>query len=58
MALVDWIVGVMESITSDSTPSPLMVVFTGVCLLGSFSSIRQLVLDASKFKLFSDDVVD
>ncbi|KAJ0768922.1 putative amino acid transporter, transmembrane domain-containing protein [Helianthus annuus] len=36
----------------------IMVVFTGVCLLGSFSSIRQLVLDASKFKLFSDDVVD
>ncbi|KAJ0837656.1 putative O-methyltransferase COMT-type, S-adenosyl-L-methionine-dependent methyltransferase [Helianthus annuus] len=25
MALVDWIVGVMESITSDSTPSPLMM---------------------------------
>ncbi|PWA42041.1 transmembrane amino acid transporter family protein [Artemisia annua] len=36
----------------------IMVVFTGVGLLGSFSSIRKLVLDASKFKLFSDDVVD
>ncbi|KAJ0919857.1 hypothetical protein HanRHA438_Chr05g0234451 [Helianthus annuus] len=24
MALVDWIVGVMESITSDSTPNPLI----------------------------------
>lgn len=36
----------------------IMVVFTGVGLLGSFSSLRKLVLDASKFKLFSDDVVD
>ncbi|XP_076950619.1 putative GABA transporter 2 [Bidens hawaiensis] len=36
----------------------IMVVFTGVGLLGSFSSVRKLVLDASKFKLFSDDVVD
>ncbi|GJW42231.1 probable GABA transporter 2 [Tanacetum coccineum] len=36
----------------------IMVVFTGVGLLGSFSSIRKLALDASKFKLFSDDVVD
>ena len=36
----------------------IMVVFTGVGLLGSFSSTRKLVLDASKFKLFSDDVVD
>ncbi|KAK9079752.1 hypothetical protein SSX86_001425 [Deinandra increscens subsp. villosa] len=36
----------------------IMVVFTGVGLLGSFSSIRKLVLDATKFKLFSDDVVD
>ncbi|KAG7015151.1 putative GABA transporter 2 [Cucurbita argyrosperma subsp. argyrosperma] len=36
----------------------IIVVFTGVGLLGSFSSIRKLVLDASKFKLFSNDVVD
>ncbi|GJU67874.1 probable GABA transporter 2 [Tanacetum coccineum] len=36
----------------------IMVVFTGVGLLGSFSSVRKLVLDASKFKLFSNDVVD
>ncbi|KAL7596602.1 probable GABA transporter 2 [Lactuca sativa] len=36
----------------------IMVVFTGVGLLGSFSSVRKLVLDASKFKIFSDDVVD
>ena len=36
----------------------IMVVFTGVGLLGSFASVRKLVLDASKFKLFSDDVID
>ncbi|KAG5563411.1 hypothetical protein RHGRI_005984 [Rhododendron griersonianum] len=36
----------------------IMVVFTGVGLLGAFSSIRQLVLDASQFKLFSSNVVD
>lgn len=36
----------------------IMVVFTGVGILGSFSSIRKLVLDASKFKLFSSDIVD
>ncbi|KAI3707099.1 hypothetical protein L6452_25315 [Arctium lappa] len=36
----------------------IMVVFSGVGLLGSFSSVRKLVLDASKFKLFSDDVID
>ncbi|XP_071730684.1 probable GABA transporter 2 [Rutidosis leptorrhynchoides] len=36
----------------------IMVVFTGVGLLGSFSSVRKLSLDASKFKLFSNDVVD
>ncbi|XP_071730553.1 probable GABA transporter 2 [Rutidosis leptorrhynchoides] len=36
----------------------IMVVFTGVGLLGSFSSVRKLALDASKFKLFSNDVVD
>ncbi|KAI3691838.1 hypothetical protein L6452_31640 [Arctium lappa] len=36
----------------------IMVAFTGVGLLGSFSSVRKLVLDANKFKLFSNDVVD
>ncbi|KAK9698486.1 hypothetical protein RND81_08G108100 [Saponaria officinalis] len=36
----------------------IMVVFTGVGLLGAFSSIRKLVLDANQFKLFSNDVVD
>lgn len=36
----------------------IMVVFTGVGLLGAFSSVRELVLDANKFKLFSNDVVD
>ncbi|KAF3448680.1 hypothetical protein FNV43_RR09393 [Rhamnella rubrinervis] len=36
----------------------IIFVFTGAGILGSFSSIRKLVLDANKFKLFSDDVVD
>ncbi|KHG29951.1 Lysine histidine transporter 1 -like protein [Gossypium arboreum] len=36
----------------------IIVVFTGVGIMGSFSSIRKLVLDANKFKLFSSDVVD
>ncbi|XP_043715334.1 probable GABA transporter 2 [Telopea speciosissima] len=36
----------------------IMFVFTGVGFLGAFSSIRQLVLDASSFKLFSSNVVD
>ncbi|KAK1286236.1 putative GABA transporter 2 [Acorus calamus] len=36
----------------------IMVVFTGVGLMGAFSSIRKLVLDAHEFKLFSNDVVD
>nr|XP_016479461.1 PREDICTED: probable GABA transporter 2 [Nicotiana tabacum] len=36
----------------------IMVVFSGAGLLGSFSSIRKLVLDANKFKLFSSDIVD
>lgn len=35
----------------------IMVIFTGVGLIGAFSSIRKLVLDANQFKLFSDDVV-
>ncbi|GAV69518.1 LOW QUALITY PROTEIN: Aa_trans domain-containing protein, partial [Cephalotus follicularis] len=38
--------------------SIIIIVFTGAGLMGAFSSIRKLVLDASKFKLFSRDVVD
>ncbi|XP_031474148.1 probable GABA transporter 2 isoform X2 [Nymphaea colorata] len=36
----------------------IMFVFSGVGLMGAFSSIRRLVLDANRFKLFSNDVVD
>ncbi|XP_042021526.1 probable GABA transporter 2 [Salvia splendens] len=36
----------------------IIVVFTGVGLLGAFSSVRKLALDAKEFKIFSDDVVD
>ncbi|XP_058096081.1 probable GABA transporter 2 [Magnolia sinica] len=36
----------------------IVVVFTGTGILGAFSSVRKLVLDAKKFKLFSSDVVD
>ncbi|XP_022136730.1 probable GABA transporter 2 [Momordica charantia] len=36
----------------------IIVVFTGVGIMGAFSSIRKLVLDARKFKLFSNDVID
>ncbi|KAK6947897.1 Amino acid transporter, transmembrane domain [Dillenia turbinata] len=36
----------------------IIVVFTGTGLLGAFSSVRKLVLDVHKFKLFSSDVVD
>ncbi|KAJ0104544.1 hypothetical protein Patl1_17560 [Pistacia atlantica] len=36
----------------------IMVVFTGAGLMGTFSSVRKLILDANKFKLFSSDVVD
>ncbi|KAL4204134.1 hypothetical protein AMTRI_Chr01g108200 [Amborella trichopoda] len=35
----------------------IIIVFSGVGIMGAFSSIRKLVLDARKFKLFSDDVV-
>ncbi|KAK4601361.1 hypothetical protein RGQ29_010782 [Quercus rubra] len=35
----------------------IIVVFTGAGLMGSFSSVRQLILDANKFKLFSSNVV-
>lgn len=36
----------------------IMAVFTGAGFMGAFSSIRKLILDANKFKLFSSDVVD
>ncbi|GKV40075.1 hypothetical protein SLEP1_g47749 [Rubroshorea leprosula] len=36
----------------------IIIAFTGTGIVGSFSSIRKLVLDANKFKLFSSDVVD
>ena len=36
----------------------IMITFTGAGMMGSFSSIRKLVLDANKFKLFSSDIVD
>ncbi|XP_066364644.1 probable GABA transporter 2 [Miscanthus floridulus] len=36
----------------------IMVVFTGVGVVGAVASVRKLALDAGKFKLFSDNVVD
>ncbi|XP_022942093.1 probable GABA transporter 2 isoform X2 [Cucurbita moschata] len=36
----------------------IIIIFTGVGIMGAFSSIRKLVLDAQKFKLFSNVVVD
>ncbi|OEL12741.1 putative GABA transporter 2, partial [Dichanthelium oligosanthes] len=36
----------------------IMVIFTGVGVVGAVASVRKLVLDAGKFKLFSDTVVD
>ncbi|KAL5727089.1 hypothetical protein ACHQM5_000321 [Ranunculus cassubicifolius] len=36
----------------------IMVAFTGTGIMGTFSSVRKLVLDADKFKLFSSDIVD
>ncbi|PIN23632.1 Amino acid transporter [Handroanthus impetiginosus] len=36
----------------------IIIVFTGVGLMGTFSSVRKLVLDAKKFKIFSDDLVE
>ncbi|PWZ34180.1 putative GABA transporter 2 [Zea mays] len=36
----------------------VMVVFAGVGAIGAFATIRKLVLDADKFKLFSNNVVD
>ena len=36
----------------------VMVVFAGVGAMGAFATIRKLALDADKFKLFSNNVVD
>lgn len=36
----------------------IIIIFTIVGLMGAFSSMRKLVLDAKEFKLFSSDVVD
>ncbi|RCV43909.1 hypothetical protein SETIT_9G332300v2 [Setaria italica] len=36
----------------------IMVVFTGVGVIGAVASVRKLALDAGKFKLFSENVVD
>ncbi|KAG8375080.1 hypothetical protein BUALT_Bualt10G0063000 [Buddleja alternifolia] len=36
----------------------IIVVFTCVGIMGTFSSTRKLILDAKQFKLFSSDVVD
>lgn len=36
----------------------IMVAFTGAGIMGAFSSIRKLVLDANQFKLFDSEVVD
>uniref|UniRef100_A0A0D9WKC9 Amino acid transporter transmembrane domain-containing protein n=1 Tax=Leersia perrieri TaxID=77586 RepID=A0A0D9WKC9_9ORYZ len=36
----------------------IMVVFTGVGIIGAVASVRKLVLDAGQFKLFSGNVVD
>ncbi|WOL03175.1 putative GABA transporter 2 isoform X1 [Canna indica] len=36
----------------------IMVIFTGVGIMGAFASIRKLVLDAHQFKLFGNDLVD
>lgn len=36
----------------------IIIVFTGAGIMGAFSSVRKLILDANKFKLFSSDVVD
>ncbi|KAL5202831.1 hypothetical protein ABZP36_013783 [Zizania latifolia] len=36
----------------------IMIVFTGVGLVGAFASVRKLALDAGQFKLFSSNVVN
>lgn len=35
----------------------IIVAFSGAGIMGCFASVRNLVLDAKKFKLFSSDVV-
>jgi amino acid permease len=35
----------------------IMIIFTGVGIIGAYSSVRKLVLDANQFKLFSNDVM-
>lgn len=35
----------------------IMIAFTGAGIMGTFSSVRKLILDANEFKLFSSDVV-
>lgn len=35
----------------------IMIIFTGTGIMGAFSSVRQLVVDANQFKLFSSEVV-
>ncbi|KAL8141605.1 hypothetical protein V2J09_014637 [Rumex salicifolius] len=35
----------------------IMVVFSGVGMMGAFSSVRRLILDANRFKIFSGEVV-
>ncbi|XP_074588905.1 putative GABA transporter 2 [Curcuma longa] len=36
----------------------IMIIFTGVGIMGAFASIRKMILDADQFKLFSDNVVN
>ncbi|KAH9313856.1 hypothetical protein KI387_022483 [Taxus chinensis] len=36
----------------------IMVIFTGVGILGAISSVRQIALDAKRYKLFSNNVLD
>lgn len=36
----------------------IMVVFTGVGIMGTISSVRQIVIDATRFKLFSSNAFD
>lgn len=36
----------------------IMIVFTGVGIVGAFASIRKMILDADQFKLFSNNVVN
>lgn len=35
----------------------IMIVFSGVGIMGAFSSVQKLVMDANQFKLFSSEVV-